>query len=395
MGWTVASLDQLVSMLASRFVTLRSAGLGGALVGSIGATASNVSNGAVTSGGASGRWLTASKAAARASSTCGQQTLHLYGGCGCESPRDKSRGVHTDKVNDSYRYGRPRSSRSLSSSAGNKANASSASSGASEFPSDEASSSEGAVDGERKSFMKRYDWLLKLMGYYGQESTSIRIGQALFRGCEEQSRLLCEDKAFGLEFDWYDKKNFLARQQVLMLHVWMMHKRLLRAESADRGKEVQENLFDSLWDNTTRRVRATGVYELTVNKHLSSVQKICFTAALSYDQGMEIKDDEDLELGSAIWRNVFQSDPHTPDECVYKMSDYVRNQVEAFSQLKDKDLFDAKVNWMDLNVEGAGGNMSEWRQAMAVDGKAYWWNVRTRESRWTDPAALSNSENKK
>lgn len=249
----------------------------------------------------------------------------------------------------------------------------------------DASKSSG-IEEERSSFFEKYDWMLKMFGYYTQASKDIRTGVSLFRTAEEQGRLLCTDESYGLNFDWYDsKKNFMARQQVLMLHVWMVHKRLLMVQDDSRGKELQENMFDTFWDNTTRRIRATGVHELTVNKHLAQVQKICFTAACSYDHGLAIEDDDkNSKLGSYLWHNVFQRDPKTPDECVYKMIDYVRDQIDALKLLKDEDLYDAKINWLDL--QGVEATSGEWRQALAANGKTYYWNVKTRESRWTDPS---------
>ena len=38
---------------------------------------------------------------------------------------------------------------------------------------------------------------------------------------------------------------------LLVLHVWMVHKRLLT--EGKRGLLVQESLFDTLWDNTSDR----------------------------------------------------------------------------------------------------------------------------------------------
>ena len=36
---------------------------------------------------------------------------------------------------------------------------------------------------------------------------------------------------------------------------------------------LQEALFDELWEDTQNRIRVTGVSEISVNKHLTDVQK--------------------------------------------------------------------------------------------------------------------------
>jgi cytochrome b pre-mRNA-processing protein 3 len=242
-----------------------------------------------------------------------------------------------------------------------------------------------ALTKERDQFFGRWNWLLKLLGYYGNESTDIRSGQALFRSSEQQSTLAVKDPAFGLSFDFFDSKNFMQHQQLLMLHVWMIHRRLLK--ESESGKALQEVLFDTLWEDTTRRIRATGVHELTVNKHLATVQKSCFTSAVSYDHGLTITNDENLELGSAIWRNVYSSDPKTPDESVYRMAEYVRNQIASLEAQTNAELFEGRVSWLDVNVaaKAAEAQQSDWRQAVAPNGRAYYYHVKTRETRWTKP----------
>ncbi len=243
-----------------------------------------------------------------------------------------------------------------------------------------------ALAKERDQFFGRWNWLLKLLGYYGNESNDIRVGQALFRSCEQQSTLAAKDPSFGLSLSFdFDSKTFMPRQQLLMLHVWMIHRRLLK--ESERGKALQEVLFDTLWEDTTRRIRATGVHELTVNKHLTTVQKSCFTSAVSYDHGLTITNDENLELGSAIWRNVYSSDPKAPDESVYRMAEYVRSQITSLEAQNNAELFDGRVSWLDVNVavKAIEAQQSDWRQAVAPSGRIYYYHVKTRESRWTKP----------
>ena len=48
-----------------------------------------------------------------------------------------------------------------------------------------------------------------------------------------------------------------------MVHVWMMHKRLI-TEGKD-GLLVQEALFDELWEDTANRIRGQGINELSVS----------------------------------------------------------------------------------------------------------------------------------
>ena len=68
----------------------------------------------------------------------------------------------------------------------------------------------------------RKNWMLNLLGYYGEESTRLRNAEALFQSCVDQA----------------SKKSWLARGRVanefrprhalLLTHIWLVHKRLLK-----------------------------------------------------------------------------------------------------------------------------------------------------------------------
>lgn len=48
-----------------------------------------------------------------------------------------------------------------------------------------------------------------------------------------------------------------------MIHVWMIHKRLIT--EGREGQRLQEALFDQLWEDTSNRIRAVGIGELSVS----------------------------------------------------------------------------------------------------------------------------------
>ena len=48
-------------------------------------------------------------------------------------------------------------------------------------------------------------------------------------------------------------------------------------------QDIDVELFNIFWDNTTCRIRALNVYELSVNKHLQNVQKYTFIHLVQYD----------------------------------------------------------------------------------------------------------------
>lgn len=58
--------------------------------------------------------------------------------------------------------------------------------------------------------------------------------------------------------------DFRSKQVLLMIHIWILHKRLI-SDGKD-GLLLQEALFDALWEDTSNRIRGQGVNELSVRK---------------------------------------------------------------------------------------------------------------------------------
>lgn len=62
--------------------------------------------------------------------------------------------------------------------------------------------------------------------------------------------------------------DFRSKQIMLMVHIWMMHKKLIT--EGDDAQLVQECLFDELWEDTSNRIRGAGINELSVRLHTHS-----------------------------------------------------------------------------------------------------------------------------
>lgn len=100
--------------------------------------------------------------------------------------------------------------------------------------------------------------------------------------------------------------DFKSKHAVLMTHIWMVHKRLLH-ESIPHGKDIQEALFDYLWEDTSSRMRQQKVNELSLNKHLKGVQAFSFKLCIELDQSIKMEKEEDViaDIGGAVWRSVY------------------------------------------------------------------------------------------
>jgi hypothetical protein len=70
------------------------------------------------------------------------------------------------------------------------------------------------------------------------------------------------------------KRDFKSMHMLQLLHVWLIHRRLIANIDGNESesKELQEQLFDRLWDDTQQRIRGQGLPELSVNTQLKAVQ---------------------------------------------------------------------------------------------------------------------------
>ena len=229
---------------------------------------------------------------------------------------------------------------------------------------------------------------LRIFGYFGAASVRIRQAQAIYRSCYQHADHPALRRSLGLPDD-----AFASRHQLILIHVWIVNKRLLL--EGKPGKKLQAELFDTLWENSERRIRNAGIPEMSVSKNMAEIQKISFGAMVSYDIGLKKSDDGDFELGSAVWRNLFASKEDVPEDRVYKVARWMRSEVKRVLEMPYSQIEEGQLDWTmpegieitedDRRLMVEKGMEGEWRTAMAVDGKVYWWNTKTRESRWDRP----------
>jgi hypothetical protein len=176
-----------------------------------------------------------------------------------------------------------------------------------------------------------------MLGWDSEESTRIRQANSLM----DRVSATIEDDAFlngaGLE------RTFKTEQSVVNLHAWLINQMLIAERdraglAADRPTQMQQELFDVLWKDTAQRVRETpGIMEITVNKNLRLVQEMSFAHMMEYDHGFKQKDDDNLELGAALWRNLFDGDEGVEDGNVERVAVYMRREAAKLEALSAKD----------------------------------------------------------
>lgn len=280
---------------------------------------------------------------------------------------------------------------------------------------------------------EKKNFFLRLLGYYSDETTCLRNAEAVFQSCANQAS----------RKPWLGRgripHEFRPKHALLMTHVWLVHQRLLLGESSGGSgggggedsdpsvvstKALQEAVFDRLWEDTTMRIRSMGIAELMVNKSLGDVQKYSFPLLVAYDQAMGKGSEEERNdhLGATVWRNVWMGDKFITVEHCMEMAYYVQQQRTILAATDSLAVAEGRIAWGDVpswngiksvvdvpshaagsaeaaaasgaggaSTDGSGGGEAEeeeegeWREALANTGKTYYWNVRTRETRWDKP----------
>lgn len=194
------------------------------------------------------------------------------------------------------------------------------------------------------SIEEKFAPLLRVLGYYGKDSTRARQAEKLFRACAVQATHPIWAKRGAVK-----TKQFRPQHAVLFAHVWVLHRALEETEALGRkeARLLQEAVFDELWEDTTARIRVTGVNEISVNKHLGDVQKYSFAAALEYDNAVAIEDEAESSdaLAAAVWRHVYlASDDLSVEHCV-DVATYVKRQLDVVRKLGADELRDGDVDW--------------------------------------------------
>lgn len=186
---------------------------------------------------------------------------------------------------------------------------------------------------------------------------------------------------------------------------------------------MDKELFHIFWDNTLCRIRSLKVYELSVNKHLASVQKYTLVHMLLYDHAyspsMLLDPAQRMQhlrqvvysqwlhpgtLADDVEFNYRQTADHI-DRLVWYIDAQYRNLIEdcpaericPSGQVRWMDLPEF-ANWHDPRVSDGFLETDEavplypedvlpfpWRANITNRGWTYYWNPETRIATWERP----------
>jgi len=232
----------------------------------------------------------------------------------------------------------------------------------------------------------------------------IMVGERLFRAAQSRAT----------DPVWYSSgriaETFRSHHAVLSMHVWFFHRRLISEHAANGSKFsllVQEELFEILWNDTRARIRAEGVNELTVSKHLENVQQVTFQHLTHYDHAFtEYASDSKKrfdELAAAIWIHILLRDEGATDDQIKRLAAYVEYQHENIMlRLPEQYFREGRVAWGDVpDFTGMRDNTGlllrdvevkeqyelpeGWSKVLNDAGESYYWDMTTNKTQWDSP----------
>jgi cytochrome b pre-mRNA-processing protein 3 len=223
---------------------------------------------------------------------------------------------------------------------------------------------------------------------------------------------------------WYDagqiQNDFRSRQTMIMVHVWMVHRRLIT--EGNRGTTIQECMFDELWDDTCIRIRNAGINEMMVNKRLKDVQGYSFRSCMELDAAMTMpSEDEKLEeIAGTLWRSCWLRNNDIEPDHVIEMAQYVKDESDSIMNLSSEAVLEGRIEFGDTSLLWSNSNGAQkimkggkyvtegssdiavehevivdaqggiWRTNLSSNGTIYYYNQETKETRWKKPMTVAS-----
>ncbi|TDH66665.1 uncharacterized protein CCR75_005188 [Bremia lactucae] len=226
-----------------------------------------------------------------------------------------------------------------------------------------------------------------MLGFLNEDDRLFRHSSAVFQSCMNHTAQPDYYRALGLP------QSFRAQQAILMAHVWLVHRRL--ALEGEKGKIMQELVFDRLWEETVVRIRYLNISELTVNKYLAQVQQICFNACIAYDKGLK---EGPRYFQTAVAQHLLENESTEGLRIASIMAEHMKRELKNLEKVDAKYIMLGTIPWTPLpethakirptdvdDVVLIGQRFGNWRSALDNRGKLYFWNITTRYSIWDRP----------
>ena len=132
------------------------------------------------------------------------------------------------------------------------------------------------------------------------------------------------------------------RYDMLVLHVFAVLRRL--KSEAEMGRDLGQQLFDTLFDDMDAVLREIGVGDLSVGKKIRSMAEMFYGRITAYDIALRSDQDHATALGTALARNVFQGED-AADEKGQQLARYVMAVLQDLEAQPASDFVVGKIRF--------------------------------------------------
>lgn len=181
----------------------------------------------------------------------------------------------------------------------------------------------------------KYDWLLKILGYYSPFEIRHRAAQHVYQKACDHSIKAQFWEVFGLE------QTFRVELQLLALHMWIAKTRALETPYPPYGRKLSKRAFFYFFEELVYR------FEHHITGMISTWERDCqtviFQLCLALDHAeQDIMEDEEA-YAKAVWKNLYNERYDMEHTMLFLWSDYIQREIAMLKGISDEDFLEG--NW--------------------------------------------------
>ena len=185
--------------------------------------------------------------------------------------------------------------------------------------------------------------MLALIKSFGKNKVRYAHAKSLY----EQTRELSRTPEFYREYGVPD--TFDGRFEALVLHMYLLWERLLIEGEA--GERLHQAIFDEMFVDMNQSLRAIGIGDLGVPKHIKRMMKAYKGRCFSYKHGIDGLHEAGKAnlLEEALRRNLFGTcDKTTEQKDIDFFVGYIEKQLNFLKTNTFDDIMAGKIQWLSV-----------------------------------------------
>jgi cytochrome b pre-mRNA-processing protein 3 len=135
------------------------------------------------------------------------------------------------------------------------------------------------------------------------------------------------------------------RLDMIILHAWLLMRRLGTCQDADHAKDLNQSVFDLMFSDMDRNLREMGVMDLAVGKRVCRMAEAFYGRVNAYDKAQSEGPDA---MALALQRNLYQKAEAPGDQQLQSMVAYISQQEHALMVQTDDDLMSGRVRFLPV-----------------------------------------------